>query len=120
MTNIGFPYAFDGRGRTGTVPDDSHIEQMIQQVLFTMPGERVNQPTFGSGLLQLTFAPNSPEVAAALQFVCQGSLQQWLGDLIEVSSLNVESTDSTLSVTIVYQNRATQQSNTVTFTQGVP
>ncbi len=93
---------------------------MIEQVLFTVPGERVNQPTFGSGLMQLVFAPNSAELAAALQFVCQGSLQQWLGDLIEVTSLTVDNTDSSLTVTVVYVNRATQQAQTVVLSQGMP
>ena len=49
-------------------------------MLFTAPGERVNRPDFGSGLLQLVFAPNSDELAGATQFLVQGALQQWLGD----------------------------------------
>ena len=69
--NIDFPFHFDGRGRTAATDDDDHIRDMIEQLLFTNPGERVNRPDFGSGLLQLIFAPNSPELAAALQFTLQ-------------------------------------------------
>src|SRR6266487_1387295 len=100
--NIAFPFHFDGRGRTASVGNDQHIQDMIEQLLFTNPGERVNRPDFGSGLQQLVFAPNSPELAAAVKFTLQGTLQRWLGDLIELQALEVTSEDSTLSILIRY------------------
>ena len=75
--NVNFPFQFDGRGRTMD-PQADYVRQMVEQVLFTSPGERVNMPDFGSGLLQLPFAPNSMEMAAATQFTVQGALQKWL------------------------------------------
>ena len=94
--SLDFPYNLDGRGRTAATGEDDHIRDLIEQVLFTQPGERVNRPDFGSGLLQLVFAPNSEELAAALQFTVQAALQQWLGDRIEVDGVQVEAVDSTL------------------------
>jgi len=82
---------------------------MIGQVLFTSPGERVNRPSFGCGLLQLVFEPNSEELAAATQLQVHGALQQWLGDVIEVQEVNVETTDSQLIVSLVYLVRETLQ-----------
>ena len=79
--NVNFPYKIDGQGRTATTSDDKHIRHLIEQVLFTSPGERVNRPDFGSGLLQLVFAPGSDELVATTQFLVQSTLQQWLGDL---------------------------------------
>jgi phage baseplate assembly protein W len=117
--NIDFPYRIDHRGRTADVETDGHIRDLIEQVLFTSPGERVNRPTFGCGLLQLVFAPNSPELAAATQFLVQGSLQQWLGNLIQVDAVQIENLDSTLTVTIVYTIRRTQQSQQAVFTRQV-
>lgn len=102
MMNSNFPVQFDSRGHTATVDDDTHIKQMIEQLLFTNPGERVNRPGFGSGIWQLIFAPNSSELAAALKFALQAALQKWLGDLIEVKVLDVTSEDSTLSIFIQY------------------
>ena len=116
--NIDFPFHFDTRGRTAVTGDDDHIRDMIEQVLFTSPGERVNRPTFGSGLMQLVFAPNSDELAAATQFLVQGALQQWLGDLIQVDELQVESEDSTLRVAVQYIVRRTQQRQVAQFTRG--
>ena len=117
--NIDYPFHFDGRGRTAGTGDDDHIRDMIEQLLFTNPGERVNRPDFGSGLLQLVFAPNSPELAAALQFTIQAALQRWLGDLIEVRSLEVASQDSTLSVDLKYLVRRANQEQTARFTRQV-
>jgi phage baseplate assembly protein W len=113
--NIDFPYHFDARGRTAATGDNDHIRDMIEQLLFTNPGERVNRPDFGSGLLQLVFAPNSPELAATLQFTMQAALQRYLGDLIDLQSLEVSAQDSTLSVVVKYLVRRTQESSTETF-----
>jgi uncharacterized protein len=113
--NIDFPYHFDARGRTAPTTDDDHIRDMIEELLFTNPGERVNRPDFGSGLLQLVFALNSPELASALQFTMQAALQRYLGDLIDLQTLDVTVQDSTLSVVAKYVIRRTQETQTETF-----
>src|SRR5258707_8635893 len=100
--NIDFPFHFDPRGRTATTDDDDHIRDMIEQFLFTSPGERVNRPDFGSGLLQMVYAPNSSELASALQLTLQAGLNRWLGDLIELRGLDVQSIDAELRITVNY------------------
>jgi phage baseplate assembly protein W len=112
---LDYPYSFDSRGRTAETTGDEHIRDLIEQVLFTTPGERVNRPTFGSGVLQLIFAPNGEALAAATQVTVQGALQQWLGDLIQVEAVAVQSEDSTLRVTVQYTVRRNQQRQTVQF-----
>jgi len=116
---IDYPYHFDSRGRTATTDQDDHIRDLIEQVLFTVPGERVNRPTFGTGLLQLVFAPNSDELATATQFLVQSGLQQWLGDLIQVEAVAVENVDSTLRLTVQYTVRRTQQRQVAQFSREV-
>jgi phage baseplate assembly protein W len=108
MMNIDFPFHFDARGRTAETSDDDHIRDMIEQFLFTNPGERVNRPDFGSGLLHMVFAPNSPEVAAALQHIIRAGLQRWLEDLVEIQTLEVVSEGPVLRVAIVYTVRRTR------------
>ena len=105
--DVDFPYHLDGRGRTATTDPDDHVRDMVEQVLFTSPGERVNRPTFGAGLMQLVFAPTSPELAAAVQAMVQGSLQQWLGAHVSVDAVEAVSEDSTLRVAVRYTIRAT-------------
>jgi uncharacterized protein len=116
--NIDFPFHFDARGRTAETGTDEHLRDMIEQLLFTNPGERVNRPDFGSGLMQMVFAPNSPEIAAAVQYSVQASLQQWLGDVIAVQSLEVTSEDSTLRVELNYIVLRTAEPRTEVFLLG--
>ncbi len=116
--NLHHPYQFDGRGQTRATTDAEWIRGLVEQVLFTAPGERVMRPDFGSGLRQLLFAPNSPELAATTQFLVQGALQQWLGDLITVEGVSVEADESTLRVTVQYVIRRDQSRQLETFEQG--
>lgn len=116
---IHHPYHVDGRGRSAEATEDAHVRQMIEQVLFTAPGERVNRPEFGTGLLQLVFAPNSPELGSATEFMVQGALQRWLGDVIQVEAVNVESEESTLRVLVRYRVRRTQEERVARFTREV-
>jgi hypothetical protein len=117
--NIDFPFHIDGRGRTAATDDQDHIRDLIEQLLFTNPGERVNRPDFGSGLLQVVFQPTSSELAAALQFTVQAALQQWLGDLIQLQAVQVDSTDGTLQVTVQYMDRDDQQTRTAQFAREI-
>lgn len=118
--NIDFPYHFDARGRTAATTDDDHVRDLIEQVLFTSPGERVNRPAFGSGLLQLVFAANSDALAAATQLSVQAALQQYLGDLIEIETVRVERSDATLQVTLQYLVRRSQEHRTARFSHPAP
>lgn len=118
MANVDFPFHFDSRGRTAQTDDADHIRDLIYQVLFTSPGERVMRPTFGSGLLQLVFAPNSDVLAATTQMLVQGALQQWLGDLIVVEAVSVAAEDATLRVTVQYVTRRSGARETQSFVQG--
>lgn len=118
--NIDYPFHFDPRGRSASTDDDDHVRDLIEQLLFTSPGERVNRPDFGSGLLQLVFAPNCPELAAALQFTVQAGLQRWLGDLIDVAALQVSCEDATLRVDLRYSIRATGEVRSDSFQRSAP
>jgi len=118
MANLDFPYHFDGTGRTAETGYEDHIRDMIHQVLFTIPGERVNRPTFGSGLLQLVFAPSSVDLSAATQMLVQSALQEWLGDLIVVDTVEVVGIDSSLHVKVDYLILATQERRVDEFDNG--
>ena len=117
--NIDFTYHIDGRGRTAATDDQDHSRDLIEQLLFTNPGERVNRPDFGSGLLQMVFTPNSSELAAALQFTLQAALQQWLGDLIQLQAVQVDSNEGTLQITVQYSVRNDDQTRTAQFSREI-
>src|SRR5689334_22926554 len=113
--NIDFPFAFNSKGRTAVTDLADHVRDMVEELLFTNPGERVNRPDFGSGLLQMVFAPNSTELAAALQFTTQAALQHYLGDIIDLQQVQVIADDATLRVTVSYILRQTQEARTESF-----
>ncbi|MCI3243705.1 MULTISPECIES: GPW/gp25 family protein [Streptomyces] len=106
-TDIAFPFRADRRGRTAHAAHAAHVHDLIEQLLFTSPGERVMRPDFGCGLLDLVFAPNSPELVSTLELSVQASLQRWLGDLIDVVALDVVSDDNAVRVHLSYVLRAT-------------
>jgi phage baseplate assembly protein W len=117
--NVDFPLHVDRRGRTAEASDEKHICDLIEQVVFTAPGERVNRPDFGSGVMQLVFAPNNEALAAATQIAVQSAIQQFLGDLVEVEGVQVTSEDAKLSVLIQYVIRRTQERRITEFSRAL-
>lgn len=115
MREVGYPFNIDKSGRTATADRDNHIRHLIEQVLFTVPGERVNRPEFGVNIRQFVFAGGSNETGASVQFLVQGELERWLGELIDVESVAVESKESTLNITVRYVVRADQQRQVAQF-----
>ncbi len=118
--DIDFPFHIGAGGRSAATDYADHVRDMIEELLFTTPGERVNQPDFGCGLLDLVFAPNSPELAATLQVTAQGALQRWLGDVIAVQSLTVTSDDATLQVELQYVITSSGERRTDVISGGAP
>lgn len=102
MAHLDYPFAFDSRGRTGAATTDDYIRDLIEQVVFTAPGERVNRPDFGSGIRGLVFEGNSDALAATVRASVEGALQMWLGELIRLEGVHVRNDDSVLAVTITY------------------
>ncbi len=113
-----FPLTIDSKGSTSTTQNEQeHIKQLVEQILFTIQGERVNRPTFGTGINHLVFEPNSDEIAIATQLLIQGALQQWMSDTIQVEAIDVKSEDATLNIVIQYIIKKTLQRETINFTK---
>jgi phage baseplate assembly protein W len=117
--HLDYPYSVDARGRTSETTDEDWVRDLVEQVLFTAPGERVNRPTFGSGVMRLVFEPGGDELATATQFLVQSALQQWLGDLVEVQGVDVSSEDATLRVSVRFRTRTSAQPQTTVFSRPV-
>jgi uncharacterized protein len=102
MQHLGIPWRLDGRGRTAAVDDETYLRGLVEAVLFTRPGERVNRPDFGSGIDRLVFAPGGDELAGATKAMVQAAVQQWLGELVRVEEVRASAEEATLNVTVVY------------------
>lgn len=119
MTWLGHPWRPD-LGRTRTRDEAGHVRDMLELVLFTSPGERVNRPDFGCGLAQLVFAANSPELAISVELSVRAAVQRWLSDVLTLEELRVTSEDATLTVDLSYRLRATGESGRATLTRAAP
>jgi phage baseplate assembly protein W len=117
---IGFPFRIDGRGRTAEAAPDEHVRDLVEQLLFTSAGERVNRPTLGTGLMALVHEPKRDDLAAATQLLVQGALQQWLGDVLELEAIEAVGEESALRVTVRYRVRATGERHEETVRQALP
>jgi phage baseplate assembly protein W len=109
---LDYPYGVSGRGTPNTTTLDDHLRDLILQVLFTTPGERVNLPEFGAGIQRLVFAPSNDVMRASAQFLITTNLQRWLGDRIDVEQVSVSSVagiEEEVTIDIVYTVRSTRQ-----------
>lgn len=112
---IGFPFQLDTRGRAADPGWQRYVRNLVELVLFTAPGERVNRPDFGCGLLELVFSPETAEEVSVVQHLAQAQLQRWLGDVITVTSLTVEMAAATLDVRVEYQLIGSEEEGVATF-----
>jgi uncharacterized protein len=117
MSSLRFPFGF-ASGRSATANTEERVRQLIEQVLFTTPGERVNRPTFGSDLDRLVFAPNGDSAVSVTQLTVQSALTQWLADLVIVQAIDVVNDDTALRVTVQYMLRDTQERRVLQVTSG--
>lgn len=108
---IKYPFAIDaGLGQLAVESDYAeHVEQLMKQVLFTNPGERINRPDFGCGIRRMVFAPNSQESASLAQVTIYQALERWLGNLIKVDSVEVNAVEEVLTVQIGYLLKARKE-----------
>lgn len=112
MKPLSFPYRIDQTGRTAVVDPDREIRELIEQLLFVAPGERVMRPTLGSGVAQMVFAPANEQISATAQHLVQGALQTWLGDRLSIDDVAVTAEEAVLTVTIRYRVRQTGEAAT--------
>ncbi|WP_116132698.1 GPW/gp25 family protein [Tropicimonas sp. IMCC34043] len=102
---LDYPFGFDPRGRSRLTGAGDHVRDLIEQVLFTAPGERLNRPDFGTPIKDLVFEGLSDALVATTEQMVHGALLRWLDSVISVESVTVEAVDSQLTVTVVYMRR---------------
>lgn len=122
MTHVGFPLRLDARGRAAVADRDAWIAGLVEQVLFTRPGERINRPTFGAGLADLVFEPTDAGLRDATAALVMGALQAELGELIAVDAVDVTVEDTTVHVHVRYQplHLPAGELQTITVSGGTP
>ena len=112
---LDYPFRFDPRGRSRLTGAGDHVRDLIEQVLFTAPGERVNRPEFGTPIKDLVFEGISDTLVSTTEQMVHGALIRWLDSLISVESVSVEADGSTFTVTVVYALRGDDDRRTDVF-----
>lgn len=116
---LAFPLAMDADGpRLATRSE--HIRGQIEQVLFTMPGERVFRPEFGAGVKALVFEPNSTPLWQITKRRLLASLADALQGEVDPKSIEVDVSgeEATLIITIAYTLAAIGHRESQVFTVG--
>lgn len=99
---LAFPLRL-GPGKTLAVTDlEDDVRAMIEQILLTAPGERVNRPTFGVGIYAYVFEANSPFLASQLRIALDENVHEFLGPSVRIVSVDVTADDAQLHVDIQF------------------
>lgn len=112
---VHFPFMLDGRHRVAEASHNDHVRQLIEQVLFTAPGERVNRPDFGCGLLEELFGPGSEEERIATRFLIRQALMIWLGEIIDPKRVDLIHRAEKLIVVVEYIDLQSGSQHAVTY-----
>jgi phage baseplate assembly protein W len=88
----------------GVASRAQHIRGQIEEILFTLPGERVFRPEFGAGLRALLFEPNASPLWQVTQRRLAAALGEALTGEVDPRSLEIEvsGVDAQLVVRIAY------------------
>lgn len=120
MSNVSVPYRISGGGRTATTDEAGrHARDLIEAVLFTSPGERVNRPDFGSGLREMLFDTNSEALETAADFLIQSAIQRHLSDILTVTELTIRRDEGVLEISLAYVLRETGERDSQIFRREV-
>lgn len=100
---LSFPLRMDGAAPR-LASRSEHIRGQIEQVLFTLPGERVFRPEFGAGVKALVFEPNDTPLWQVTRQRLLASLAEALQGEVEPKSIDVEVSgdDASLIIAVAY------------------
>jgi len=115
---ISFPPRVGADGRVTWSEGEVNIREAIQVILETEPQERINLPSFGGGLRDFLFEPNTVATRFSIQDRITKALAFW-EPRITVTNVTVEAAsgdDQAAIATIEYRLVATQVKGAVTVT----
>jgi phage baseplate assembly protein W len=108
-SGIAFPLQVDRRGGIALAHDETDVDQAIQLILGTAPGERPMRPEFGCGVHDFVFDTIDAGTVARMETEIRSALDRW-EPRIEVSELefDLDGVDrGELLINIAYRLRAT-------------
>lgn len=113
--NLAFPFRISSDGRPERVDRRTTLRHQLEQLLFTLPGTRVNRPEFGCGVQRLVFEGADIEAAATAEYLISTSIRRYLGELVSLDTVRVSVDDSTLYIDILYTRLETATEEAMSF-----
>lgn len=104
------PYRLSAARRLEDAEVERHIEDLVRLVLLTGPQERLHRPDFGAGLgAAAVFEPLDAALASVVEMRARGSLEDALGDRIEIIEVSIDTSgESTLLADVTYRLRGSE------------
>lgn len=100
---MSFPPTLGPDAGLATVDPVDSVRAMLEQILFTEPGERVNRPSFGVGVRGAVFEPNSPFLQTRIRVALEENVWEHLGHHILVHELSVDRSEAELHLRIRFE-----------------
>jgi phage baseplate assembly protein W len=108
-SGLAFPLQVDRRGGIALAHDEQDIDQAIQLILGTAPGERPMRPEFGCGVHDFVFDTIDAGTVGRMEEAIRSALSRW-EPRIEVRSVDFDvsqAVNGVLSIDIGFTVRAT-------------
>lgn len=114
-SQLAFPFRV-GAARVPTpISPELGVREALEQLLFTLPGERLNRPDFGCGIQRLVFSGAAPEAAAAAEYAIGVAVRRYLGEQVRFEAVRVTAIGETLTIDLLYTVRATGEERAESF-----
>ena len=108
-SGLAFPLQVDRRGGIALARDETDIEQAIELILATAPGERPMRPEFGCGVHDFVFDSIDATTVGKMELAIREALDRWEPRVVvQTVEFNLdEVADGRLIIDIAYRVRAT-------------
>jgi phage baseplate assembly protein W len=114
---MSFPFRVTELGAAALSSRRQVVREALEQLLLTIPGERVNRPNFGCGIQRLVFDGTDPLALATAEYVITTSIRDHLSDLIRLDAVRVTVEEATVLVDILYTVVGTGEESALTIAQ---
>jgi phage baseplate assembly protein W len=116
-SGLAFPLAVDRRGSIALARDEQDIDQAIELILGTAPGERPMRPEFGCGVHDFVFDSIDANTIGNMEEAIREALARW-EPRIDVRSVRFDASEAVnglLTIDITYEVRATNTSRNLVY-----
>src|SRR3954471_8713685 len=116
-SGLSFPLSVDRRGGIALATGEQDVDQAIEIILSTAPGERPMRPEFGCGVHDFVFDSIDANTIGNMEQAIRQALARW-EPRIEVKNVAFDASDALsglLTIDITYEVRATNTARNLVY-----